>query len=176
MLLQLVDSKDRIAPPAIGAIIGATALITIKSAKNFVSSLPLNTSRTTARDRTTPAEAVNPCKKRAAINMKIFGDKAHRMEAAAKRKVAINKGFLLPRASLIGPITNWPNARPNKQAVKLDCTSVALVCKSLAIPGKLGKYISIFKGPKKASSPKSIANAKRVAPVGLCNKESFFSL
>src|SRR5699024_11723099 len=95
MLRQFADSKDSIAPPTMGAIIGATALITIKSAKNFVNALPLNTSRTTARERTTPAEAVNPCINRAAINVSILGANAQNMDANAKRRVAINKGFLL---------------------------------------------------------------------------------
>ena len=60
----------------------------------------------------------------------IFGANAHNNEAKAKSNVAMNKGFLLPCASLIGPIINWPIASPIKQAVKLVCTRVALVCKS----------------------------------------------
>ena len=96
ILCQFVNSNDRIAPPAIGAIIGATALMTIKSAKNFVSALPLKTSRTTALERTTPAAAVKPCTKRAAINVAMFGAKAQSTEASAKKEVAISNGFLLP--------------------------------------------------------------------------------
>src|SRR5699024_6894628 len=65
MLRQFADSKDSDEPPTMGAIIVATALITIKIAKNFVDALPLNTSRTTGLERTTPDEAVNPCINRA---------------------------------------------------------------------------------------------------------------
>ncbi|SIC05224.1 Uncharacterised protein [Mycobacteroides abscessus subsp. abscessus] len=60
MVCQLANGSKRSAPPVIGAIIGAVAFITINSEKNFVSSVPLNTSLTTARDRTIPAEAVSP--------------------------------------------------------------------------------------------------------------------
>src|SRR5699024_8026544 len=148
ILCQFVNSNDRIAPPAIGAIIGATALMTIKSAKNFVSALPLKTSRTTALDKTTPAAAVKPCTKRAAINVVILGAKAQSTDASAKREVAINKGFLLPWPSLIGPMTTCPIARPRRHEVRLDCTIVALVPRSSAMPGNAGRYISILSGPK----------------------------
>ncbi|MBP1970062.1 hypothetical protein J2Z83_002178 [Virgibacillus natechei] len=59
--------------------------MTIKSEKNFVSSLPLNTSRTTARERTTPAAAVKPYKKRAAINIVMFGANAQRRDDGKDR-------------------------------------------------------------------------------------------
>src|SRR5699024_11355683 len=90
ILFQLAPSNESILPPAIGATIGATALITINKEKNFVISLPLKTSLTTARDRTTPAEAVNPCRNRAAINTIILGANAHKIEVITKRDVAIN--------------------------------------------------------------------------------------
>src|SRR5699024_12695250 len=74
ILFQLVPLKDKIAQPAIGATIGATALITINKAKNLVNNLPLKTSRTTAREITTPAEAVNHCKKRTPITTVRIGE------------------------------------------------------------------------------------------------------
>src|SRR5699024_1298313 len=106
ILFQLAPSNESIVPPAIEATIGATALITINKQKNLGLSLTLKTSLTTARDRTAPAEAVNPCRNRAAINTIILGANAHKIEVITKLYVAINIGFLLPCASLIGPITN----------------------------------------------------------------------
>lgn len=155
------------APPVIGATIGATAVITIRSEKNLESSLPVNTSRTMARDSTIPAEAVNPCKKRASTNVAILGDSAQNSEDSANSEIEINKGFRLPFASLTGPITSWPMVRPIKQAVKLSCTSDAPAPRSSAISGKLGKYISILRGPSMASIPSRKANANLSFPTGL---------
>src|SRR5699024_11376067 len=107
----------------------------------LVNALPLKTSRTTAREITTPAEAVNPCKKRAPIKTVIFGASAHKSEAPANKGRATRSGLFRPKESLSGPKMNGPKASPSKQAVKLVCTSVAGVSISEAMPGKLGKYM-----------------------------------
>jgi hypothetical protein len=56
--------NEMMALPASGAINGARLPMIVKSEKNFVSSIPLNKSRTIAREITIPAEPANPCIKR----------------------------------------------------------------------------------------------------------------
>lgn len=102
------------APPVIGATIGATAVMTINSEKNLESSLPVNTSRTIARDSTSPAEAVKPCKKRAATKVVILGDSAQNREDNANKKIQINSGFRLPCASLTEPDNQLVDRKPDQ--------------------------------------------------------------
>jgi len=44
-------------------------------------------------------------------------------------------------------------AKPATQAVRVSCTCAALVCRSRAISGKAGRYMSIESGPIALTSP-----------------------
>ena len=98
-----------------------------------------------------------------------MGANAHVKEASKYKVIKISRGCLRPFTSLKGPINNCPNPNPNKQDVKLICTSEAVVSKSFTIVGKDGKYVSIVKGPNSPSDPKSIASCIRFFPLGLIN-------
>src|SRR5699024_8923718 len=152
-------------PPKIGANIGAKLLMSMSVAKNFVNARPLNESRTIAREITIPAEAANPCKNRAAINAVIVGENIQMADAIPYPINENMSGFFRPYTSLIGPNTSCPIPIPNKQAVKLTCTSDAVVSNDSAIVGNDGKYMSIVNGPIAANKPSKTAKRNRLNPV-----------
>ena len=90
------EVKEMTALPASGESSGETLKIIVRSAKNLVNSSPLYTSRTIAREITSPAEAAKPSMKRKVINISILGAKAQPIEEIKKRIIEINKGLRLP--------------------------------------------------------------------------------
>lgn len=57
------------------------------------------------------------------------------------------KGFLRPYLSNRGPYNIWPNEIPIKKLESESEILATVVCRSAAIEGNAGKYISIEKGP-----------------------------
>lgn len=102
---------------------------------------------TIARAITTPPLLPKACKNRKSqINsMSLMNRQAS--DERIKRQREIRIGFLLPYRSAIGPQNNCPKASPPKKVDSEICTLLTGVFKSLAICGKLGKYMSILKGP-----------------------------
>ena len=68
-----------------------------------------------------------------------------------------NNNLLLPYLSLTGPISTCPNAKPNIDIVRLNCTAEFVQENSLASDGNAGKYISVTKGPNAERKP-SVSN------------------
>ena len=64
------------------------------------------------------------------------------------------KGRLRPNLSSKGPYNNWPADMPIKKLERERPTCATVVCKSAAIAGKPGKYISIENGPIADNSPR----------------------
>ena len=62
-------------------------------------------------------------------------------------------GFLRPYLSSNGPYNNWPTEIPIKKLERERATCATVVCRSAAIAGKPGKYISIENGPMADSIP-----------------------
>ena len=91
----------------------------------------------------------------------------HIKEAAMKRIIDIMSGFFRPLMSLFGPIKICPIAKPISVAVKLNCTSDALVFSLLAISGRAGKYKSVQSGPMAAKQPNITAIHSRLCGMGV---------
>ena len=64
------------------------------------------------------------------------------------------KGFFLPNLSSSGPYNNCPKAIPIKKLDNEREMCATVVCRSLAIAGNPGRYISIENGPMAESSPR----------------------
>ncbi len=166
-LRQSVKGSHRTPPPRIGATIGATATTTMIRAKKRVSAAPSKTSRTTARESTTPAPAVNPWRKRPRISTRVPGASAHSAEARTKRTPQTRRGPRRPRASLTEPMTTCPTASPIRQEVRLAWTWEAEAPRSVEISGKAGRYMSMLSGPSTVSMASRRARPSRSRPVGL---------
>ena len=62
-------------------------------------------------------------------------------------------GLFLPNLSSNGPYNNCPTEMPIKKLERESATRATVVCRSAAIAGNPGKYISIEKGPIAESIP-----------------------
>ena len=58
--------------------------------------------------------------------------------------------------SLMGPNMSWPMARPAMPDERPSCTMEADVPKYSAIDGRVGRYMSVTKGPKAVSIPRNM--------------------
>ena len=58
--------------------------------------------------------------------------------------------------SLMGPNMSWPMARPAILDERPSCTMEADVPKYSAIDGRVGRYMSVTKGPKAVSIPRNM--------------------
>ena len=108
-----------------------------------------------------------PCSNRNRSRTTMLGAQAHNTDATTNTTIAITRGLRRPRLSLSGPMTSWPAANPNMQAVKDDCIPDGVVCRAAAAWGKLGKYTSVVTGPNADSAPSTTSNRPRPAADGL---------
>ena len=74
----------------------------------------------------------------------------------ANNIIADTRTFLRPNLSLKGPKKIWPTARPSILVARPICTIEGVVAKISAIDGRVGRYMSVTKGPKADSIPKKI--------------------
>lgn len=72
----------------------------------------------------------------------------------AKRIIAAISTGRLPYLSLNGPKNTCPMARPNMLVASPICTNDGVVWKMSAIEGRVGRYMSVTKGPNADSIPK----------------------
>ena len=68
--------------------------------------------------------------------------------------MAAIKGGRRPYLSLSGPKKSWPTASPIMLVVNPSCTIEELVEKYLDMAGRVGRYMSVTKGPKAVIMPK----------------------
>ena len=64
---------------------------------------------------------------------------------------------LRPNLSLKGPKNTRPIARPHMLVARPICTIDAEVSNTWAIDGRVGRYMSVTKGPKAESKPRNIS-------------------
>ena len=92
-----------------------------------------------ARPITMPAAPVRPCANRAATRTSIDGASTAARLASTQTAAPIISGLTLPKRSDSGPKTNCPLASPSRKAVRVSCTAVGDVCKSVTIAGNAGR-------------------------------------
>ena len=71
--------------------------------------------------------------------------------------IATCSGRLRPYLSLMGPKMSWPSARPIMLNDKPICTIEIDVSKKSTIDGRLGRYMSVTKGPNADIKPKNMS-------------------
>ena len=86
----------------------------------------------------------------------IDGEKIDTIVALANRIIDATSIGLRPYLSLIGPKNIWPKARPSMLVARPICTCDAVVWKTSAIEGNVGRYISVTKGPNAESIPRKM--------------------
>ena len=107
------------------------------------------------REITTPPAPAMPCKNQDVTNCEMVCEKMHPTVASRNRIMARSNGGRRPHLSLKGPKINCPAAKPIMLVVSPNCTIEDEVWKKSAIAGKVGKYMSIIKGPKALNTPKN---------------------
>jgi hypothetical protein len=102
---------------------------------------------------TIPTQPPIACKKRKAINTSTDFVNTQPMVAAIYNSNPTYNGIFLPNLSNKGPHTTWPIQIPIKKLDKEYDTISMDVCRSVAMAGKPGRYISIENGPSAESKP-----------------------
>ena len=123
-------------------------------------------SRTTARERTTPAAAVKPWMKRRTARIAIDGATVQSREAQTYPARPTSSGARRPRASLMGPISSWPSPRPTSAQVSVSWTADALAPNVSRSCGNAGRYMSNESGPRAAIAPRITTRRAPVRTVG----------
>ena len=141
------------APPITGAATGAMPLMAPITAKALAKLAPLNLSVAIEREMTIPPAPAIPWIKRKAIKTSILGEKIQASVEPKNNHMDTNSGWRRPNLSLNGPNKICPTANPSMEKVSPSCTMEALVLKYDVIAGRLGKYISVTKGPKADKPP-----------------------
>ncbi|GMA87380.1 hypothetical protein GCM10025868_26300 [Angustibacter aerolatus] len=101
--------------------------------------MPLDRSRAIDIALTMPAAAPKPSTKRSAISVSTLGATAHAIAATTNPASPMSSGRRRPTASLSGPSTTWPMARPASVAVSVRAVTDAVAPRSSAIVGRLGR-------------------------------------
>ena len=143
-------------PPNTGEATGAIPLIAPMMAMAFARSCPENLSVATDREMTIPPDPAIPCNKRKVMKLSMFGEKIQNTVETIKSNMEISNSGRRPYLSLNGPKKICPIANPIILDVSPSCTIDEFVSKYPAIVGRLGKYISVTKGPKAVRAPNKI--------------------
>ena len=88
--------------------------------------------------------------------------------------MAANNGERRPYLSLSGPKKICPAASPIILAVKPNCTNEGVVLKYSPIEGRLGRYMSVTKGPNAVNIPNRVRRKNLEFPFLLCMSIIFF--
>ena len=142
-------------PPPMGATTVAIPFIPPIMASIPASWCPEYSSVAMEREITTPPAPAMPCKNRDTTNSEMVCEKIHPSVESRNRIIAKSNGERRPYLSLRGPKINCPAAKPIILVVSPNCTMEDEVWKKSAIAGRVGKYISIIKGPKALNTPKN---------------------
>src|ERR1700689_1532654 len=102
-----------------------------------------------------PTHPPSACNNLNAINASADRANAQPTDASRYKNNPAYKGFFLPKRSSNGPYNNCPNEMPIKKLDSDKETCAIVVCRSKAIAGKAGRYMSIEKGPMAESKPRT---------------------
>ena len=100
------DVTSRIAPPTVGARIGASGMIAPSVAYSRAASTPEYMSRTIARAITIPVAPAMPCSSRRMSSTAIDGAAAHPSDEAMNSTSPASSGRRRPSVSLSGPTSS----------------------------------------------------------------------
>ncbi|GEO11425.1 hypothetical protein SAE01_39210 [Segetibacter aerophilus] len=126
---------------------GETPTTSISSEKTFAFSFTGKRSRTIALDATMPEQLPRACSNRSHIN---WSAEVAIVQPTEAMKYAVNpkyKGLFRPYRSSNGPYNICPNEIPMKKLESDNEIFATVVCRSAAIEGNPGRYISIENGP-----------------------------
>jgi hypothetical protein len=126
-------------------MIGDTETTNISIENTFALSFVSNKSLTIALAATIPTQPPIAWKSLNTIKLFTEPEKAQPTEAKKKRQSPAYKGGFLPKRSSNGPYNNCPAEIPIKKLERDNVTSEIVLCKSFAIAGNAGRYISIDK-------------------------------
>ena len=98
--------------------------------------------------------AQGPAAIMAKINASIDFTNMHPIDAIKYNIMPAYNGGLRPKRSSKGPYKNCPKQIPIKKLDRERPTRGMVVCKSFAMPGNPGKYISMENGPIADSRPR----------------------